>query len=184
MSCRTIVDGKPCGLPRSVRARTWNICDFHYDEHKKVRNRRKRLNKSSNVLCGIGGHIFKAYENKRKCIRCDWVIGSAEKMLASQNRSRKTNIGKYFYSEMFSIKLDGYYRQLKEFRFVPYSDTAKVANVLYYLRYDKGWEAQDIEKEFNISPITLNRYLFAYPWVPGMEILKKVKANKSNSHRH
>lgn len=126
-----------------------------------------------NELCDEIGHDYKPFaewgrvkmiDGVEKCRRCGWKIVDRERASRIQKDRHKLSISTVLRCEHFAKKINQYVRVAPEI-FPNVTDSRRVANVIYYLRYRHNWTPRRIEDKFGFMPGTLNRYVYMHPAV-------------------
>lgn len=124
-----------------------------------------------NELCGNVGHDYRTFaewgrvkmiDGVEKCRRCGWKIVDRERASRIQKDRHKLSISTMLRSDHYARMVDQYSR-IAPAVFPKTTDSRKVANVIYYLRYRHNWTPRKIEEKFGFMAGTLNRYVYMHP---------------------
>lgn len=156
-----------------------NLCPAHRAEYcankRKVRLEKKRAlikearkgDAAHKLLaeCIEFGHSYMPMEYGREiCRRCGFIIASRKRLSEGLREYHNRQISNATQAWKNFQKLQGFYmRAPRIFEHVSYS--AKVANILYYLRYNLKYTDAMILKVSGMTPSVLNAYIVKYPAV-------------------
>jgi hypothetical protein len=142
------------------------MCMQHRSEYMKEKMRLYALRKKERIslyggnTCKIKPHdYFTLNEEKEQCKNC----GIAIRHRKLWKEPYRLGVAEGINSTKYLGTLHCYHTAAPK-RFPPVSTDAHVANILYHLRYDRGWDADRIVKVAHMSHSVLNRYIIRFPW--------------------
>jgi len=151
---------------------TWynDMCKQHRSEYVKEKMRlyadrkKEQIRMYGHNPCATKPHeYFSLNQWKERCKNCGITIASRKLKREPYRLGVAQEIGSAKY-----LKILRCYHMTAKIRFHPVSEDAKVANILYTLRYDKGMDADTIVRIAHMPHSVLNKYLLRFPWYPKM----------------
>lgn len=148
------------------------MCKQHRSEYIKEKMRkladwkREQIRLYGDNPCKTQPHAyFFLNQYKERCKNCGVTISNRK----IKREPYRLGVAQEISSEKY-FKVLHCYHMTAAVRFHPISTDAKVANILYSLRYDNGMDADTIVKIAHMPHSILNRYLLRFPWYPKMEV--------------
>lgn len=141
------------------------LCEPHKKEHREKKKRERAAKK-----CENGNHMwattFHAGIERKRCNKCGKVKIPSYLDTGLERRTNSFSI----YTRMGKL-VKRFPRKYRRFEELYYS--GRVANLIYWLRYEKNWTAEKIETTFKIPPEVLNSFIYIYTWRKGDKYLSE-----------
>lgn len=170
-----------CFCTQEEKTQDWwtHLCRTHRAEYKKEK-KKERLNKIRKMLrlaekgevpnritavCIEFGHSYSTMEYGREvCRRCGFIIASRERLTEALLSYHDKQISNSLQSRRYLQKLQHHFMASPKL-FDEVTDSAKIANILYYMRYTLNHSDDTILRIAGMTPSVLNAYIVRYPAV-------------------
>lgn len=121
-------------------------------------------NRITAVCIGFGHSYHKMEYGREVCRRCGFIIASRERLSEALLEYHDKQLSNSLQSWRYMKKLNCHYMRAPKI-FEDTTDSAKIANILYYLRYNLKYSDTTILKITGMTPSVLNAYIVRYPAV-------------------
>ena len=112
--------------------------------------------------CVEFGHSYVPMEYGREvCKRCGFIIASRERLSEALLGYHDKQVSNSLQSERYMKRLQHHYMAAPKV-FDDTTESAKVANILYYMRYNLRYSDEAILRITGMTPSVLNAYIVRY----------------------